>query len=117
MLDETFINGLIRSQRRSKLLFTSLTGLATCGGLAGLALFLGWTLRTHHHPDWLNLLPTLTSAVGLVPWKEMKASRDKVDVLDMVKARLHSLADAPNDPERKSIEEMLLRCIENAITG
>ncbi len=117
MLDETFIDVLIRRQRRSKLLFASLTGLATCGGLAGLAWFIGWTWRTQHQPELLDLLPTLVSAIGLVPWKEMKASNDKIDALEMVKARLRSLADTPNDTERKSIEEMLWRCVENTLTG
>jgi hypothetical protein len=89
MLDQTFIDGLILKQRRSRFIYASLTGLASCVGGGGLVWFIAWVWRTQHQPDLLNLLPTVFSAFGLIPWKEVKANNDKIDVLEMVKARLH----------------------------
>jgi hypothetical protein len=117
MLDESFIDGLIRKQRRSKLVFASLTGLASCGGVAGITALTIWLLRSHREPDLFNVLSVAISLMGFVPWKDMKACNDKIEALEMVKSELRKAADAPDGAERNRIDEMLWRCVENTIKG
>jgi hypothetical protein len=115
MLDETFVNALIRGQYRSKHIYALLAGASSSVGLGGIV----WLLLSRREAQLLSLLPIVVSALALVPWKEIRICNEKIDTLQLIKARLQGLSSVAiaADTERTRIEELLWRCVEKTVAG